>query len=450
MFTLRNGWAAAAMAALLTGCGSGSGDDEWRSVAGAAMPAVVTVTRAEGERAAPSKNGASNGSGFVFDERGYVLTNSHVVGGADSVLVRFHDGTTAAAEVVDDQPWVDLAVLRVDVSSPLPALAFAPSASLHVGDPVAAIGSPLGYSFSMTRGIVSGFDRTYTEQDAVGFVQHDASLNPGNSGGPLLDLHGRVVGVNTAGAAESIFDIGISLAVPAELAERYAAAVVANGRYEHAFLGVRVRTVTETIADVLGLETSGGVLVEHVSADGPAARAGLIVGDLLLGIGDDEIRSPRRLGQTLWRIRPGATVQVRLLRDSVAREVGVTLGRADRTAERRFGSDQSVVKLDARVEEAFGIETEDARQEARRSGVRIARVAPDSAAARNGLGPGDWLLMLNGTHVTTAAEARAVLEDADTYTVVALVARDGAEQQYVVLSRRPETLRSMPDVGASF
>jgi S1-C subfamily serine protease len=416
---------------------------DWQSVVSASMPAVVRILVPDDE-AQGTDSRSSAGSGFVIDPSGNILTNSHIVSGGTSFRVEFHDGSTYDARLIDNQPWIDLAVLRIEAGRALPYLTFADPETIAVGAPVLAIGSPLSYPFSVTAGVISGLGRTYTQQDATGFVQHDAATNPGSSGSPLLDRDGRVVGITAAIADEDLFDIGVALAVPAELARRYVETVQWGGAYEHGMLGVRVRELTPQIGAALSIDAAKGLLVEYVRPRSAAASSGISVGDVLIRFDDVLLTSPTLLGRQLWERRPGEQVALRVERDGRRRTLNVTLQPRDDSVLQRFTMCRCAPEGDDRVEESdFGLEFTDVRGPRVHGGARIIRVADESLAEHSGLQAGDRVLMLNGRAVDSAEQARRLVSDQELRVLVALVARDGGEQQFIVMSRgdRQHTLR---------
>ena len=260
----------------------------------------------------------SQGSGFVYDEQGHIVTNAHVVAGADEVSVTFADGTKARATVVGIDPSTDLAVLDVDVSADeLGPLMLGRSADVQVGDPVVAIGSPYGLAGSVTAGIVSATGRTIRALNNFGIddaIQTDAAINHGNSGGPLLDARGRVIGVNSQIESETGGNDGIGYAVPSDTVRRVAAELIDDGSIEHAYLGV-------TMA-----ETDEGVSIDEVSDGAPADRAGIREGDVVLRAGGKAVDTATDLRRIVDSHEPGERLTLQIRRSGRTRTVTVTLG----------------------------------------------------------------------------------------------------------------------------
>jgi putative serine protease PepD len=288
---------------------------------------VVEVQTSTGGQTDPFGNqapGGATGSGFVIDEEGHIVTNQHVVDGAESVTVRFSDGTEVDAEVVGTDPSTDIAVLDVDrPSSQLTPLRFAGDGSLQVGNAVIAIGSPFGLEGTLTTGVISALGREiespnrFTIENAV---QTDAALNQGNSGGPVLDSQGRVVGVAAQIRSESGGSDGIGYAIPGDTAQRVARELIEDGSVEHAYLGVSLR------------DDGAATLLEVVSAS-PAGRAGLQAGDEVTAVDGEPIETGDELRETIDAKKPGDKITLTIKRDGDERTVQVTLGQRPATAQ---------------------------------------------------------------------------------------------------------------------
>lgn len=328
------GAGAAWFAAGSSGGRSGSGGDrdpvcDAAEVARRVLPSVVTIE-------VSSASGSGSGSGEVIDPSGIVLTNDHVIAGGDDVTVRFDDGAETGAEVVGRDPRTDLAVLRVDVERRLPALEWGDSDDLVVGEPVVALGAPLGLSGSVTTGVVSALGRSVPVPLAdgtgstvlAGAIQTDASINPGNSGGALVDCDGRLVGVNTAIATVPSADgstsgsIGIGFAVPATVARPVAEALRTEGSVAHPSTGIETLPVVVRRADGT---RSPGLLVTTVTDDGPAARAGVREGDVIVDVGGVDTLHPDTLAFLEATGAPGDRIRITVLRDGSEHDRTVTL-----------------------------------------------------------------------------------------------------------------------------
>lgn len=353
-----------------------------------AMQSVVTLSYGEQED-------DPDGSGFVVEASGLIVTNTHVVpkSKGDTVRVSFADGRSYEGTVIGRDPRTDLAVVRITPEAPLAALEFAPTSKAGLGTRVFALGSPMGKRFSVTAGIVSGYDRAYDAAWPVDFLQHDAALNPGNSGGPLIDERGRVLGVNTATPPETLFDMGIALAVPVELVARIVPELAAKGTIARGALGVKVSSADRQIAAALGADGERGLLIDEVLPGSAAAAAGLRIGDIILAIGERRLRLARDLSLALLDSRPGEKRAIALVRNGTRRVEQVALGKDDPDAgERGRVATLSLYPIQESDENGpFGL------QFAERNGmIVVAAVEENSLAQLYGLYEGDILLALNG------------------------------------------------------
>jgi serine protease Do len=255
------------------------------------------------------------GTGFIISADGQIVTNAHVVDGADSVKVTLADGRSLDGKVLGADPATDIAVVKVDAGADLPTVAFGDSTQLKVGQDVVAIGNPFGLGNSVTSGIVSALGRDINSGPFDNYIQTDAAINKGNSGGPLFDTDGEVVGINTAIFSPTGGSVGIGFAVPSETA----------AKVERGFLGVQIQPVTEDIAAALGFDKAKGVLVSDVTADTPAAKAGITRGDIVISVDGAAVNSPRDLTRKIATDAPGATVKLGLLRAGKPVDATVTL-----------------------------------------------------------------------------------------------------------------------------
>lgn len=283
-------------------------------------PGVVELDvqrQSQGQSGFPQESSAT-GSGFVIDEQGHIVTNQHVVGDAETATVRFANGDEAAARVVGTDPSTDVAVLELRGDRDVTPLDLGSSDSLQVGQAVAAIGSPFGLEGTLTSGIISGLDRDIQAPNGFtisGAIQTDAALNHGNSGGPLLDSRGRVIGIAAQIASESGGNVGVGYAVPVDTVNKVVDQLLETGRVEHAYMGV-----------VLGEAEGGGVPLVSVRDGGPAARAGLRAGDVVIAIGGKDVSSPDDVRAAVDARQPGDTVTVQVRRGGQTRTFDVELG----------------------------------------------------------------------------------------------------------------------------
>lgn len=331
---------------------SGMGAVNFSQAARVAMPAVVSISAQK----APARNPHANdpafkfffgdrgereepqvglGSGVIVSPDGYVLTNHHVIEGADEVFVQLADGREARAQIVGTDPDTDLAVLKIDLKK-LPVMALGDSTQLQVGDPVMAIGNPFNVGQTATSGIVSALGRNQLGLSTFeNFIQTDAAINPGNSGGALVDARGALVGINTAIYSESGGSLGIGFAVPIDLAREVMQALVDHGRVVRGWIGVEPRDLTPEIAEALGLGTSTGVLITGVLQNGPASTAALQPGDVVTRVGDLAVNSTGELLRTVASLKPKSKVAVTVLRSGKSLTLNVTVAQRPSTSAAR-------------------------------------------------------------------------------------------------------------------
>lgn len=322
------------------------------------------------------------GSGFVVDPAGYIVTNNHVIGNAERVQVELADGRELEAKVVGADPQTDIALLKVEAGQPLTAVRFGDSDALRVGEWVVAMGNPYGLGGSATAGIVSARGRQIGAGPYDDFIQTDAPINPGNSGGPLFSTRGEVVGVNTAIFSPSGGNIGIGFAVPAKLAQQVVQQLREHGTVERGWLGVSMQPMDAEMAQALGLGERKGVLVAGVEANSPAARGGLQAGDVITGFAGTTVEQPRDLAGAVAAAKPGTTQRVAVIRNGESREQQVELGTHPATRQASQGERQP--QGEARLGLALA-----PRQG---GGATVARVMPGSVAEQRGIQPGDVIL----------------------------------------------------------
>lgn len=377
----------------------------------------------------------SLGSGFVVDPEGYVVTNNHVIAEADQITVIFMDDTEYEAEIVGRDTKTDLALLKIERDEPFPFVEFADSDNIRVGDWMIAIGNPFGLGSTVTAGIVSARGRDIRAGAYDDFIQVDAPINRGNSGGPSFDLEGKVFGVNTAIFSPSGGNVGIGFAIPANLAKPVIDSLRENGRVARGWLGVRIQTVTDEIAESLGLEESRGALVASVTPGGPAEEYGIEPGDVILSFDDKDIDRMRGLPRIVAESPIGDEVNVEIWRRGDLVELPVVLGELPDDEElAQLGQAESAPSEVEIGELGLTVTalTEDVRQrfelpETAR-GVVIVEVRGDSAAAEENLRPGDVIVEVGQEEVNSPPEIAAkVLEarDNDKKSVLLLIDRQG-------------------------
>src|SRR5213593_2405203 len=393
-----------------------------------------------------------SGSGFLVSPDGYILTNNHVVAGADKVTVRLYDKREFTAKVVGTDANTDVAVIRIDARN-LPTVGFGNSDSTRVGEWVLAIGNPLEFNFTVTAGIVSAKGRllqglphpSYGIQD---FIQTDAAINPGNSGGPLVNIQGQVIGINSAIASETGFYSGYGFAIPINLARTVMDQLVKTGHVERAVMGIRINDATQEDAEAVGLKQITGVVVKSYTDDNsPAKKAGIQLGDVIVALDGESIDNTPQLQQKVAFKKPGETVEITVLRQGgEKRTVTVRLARAPSEADSEVAAASSKAKGDAASskEEMLGISVEPLTQDDARDprlrpvvqrggGLIVTDVSPDGPAYQRLLaaddGGPDIIVAVNGAPTRTRAALREALRKVKPGEVVTLQ----------VLRRTPDT-----------
>lgn len=349
------------------------------------------------------------GSGVIVTKDGYILTNNHVVDGANEVKVFLTDGREFTAKVIGRDPKSDIAVVKVSADN-LPVVALADSDKVEVGDVVLAVGNPFGVGQTVTKGIVSATDRSGMGiEDYENFIQTDAAINPGNSGGALVDINGRLIGINTAILSRSGGSQGVGFAVPSDTARSVMQSLITDGKVTRGYLGVMIQNVTPALAGEFKLKEAKGALVSEVSPDSPAAKAGFKDGDVVLTYNGKNVTDSQHLRLAVADTKPGQTVPVEVLRNGEKQALKVTLKPVPGTEElaaNNSGNDKDNGTLN-------GVGVGDLDQQARRqfnipktvSGAVITQVDPSSASAEAGLKPGDVIQEINHHAVKNAEDA---------------------------------------------
>jgi serine protease Do len=339
------------------------------------------------------------GSGFFVSADGYVVTNNHVVENAQSATVTTADGKTLAAKVVGTDPKSDLAVLKVDAKGDYPFVSLAADAP-KVGDWVVAIGNPYGLGGTVTAGIVSADGRDIGNSPYDSYLQIDAPINKGNSGGPTFNMKGEVVGVNTAIFSPSGGSIGLGFAIPASTVKVELATLEHGGKIERGFLGITIQSVTQDMADSLGLQSTNGAIIDQAQPDKPGAIAGLKAGDVITRIGNTPVKDSGDLTRKIGALKPGETADLQIVRDGTEKTVSVKLGSL--TGNGSVTADAG----DQTAPAVLGVElAPDGNGPGK--GVVIARVDPNGAAASRGLTAGDVILAVGGKSVSSPEQVKA-------------------------------------------
>ncbi|HAB08533.1 MAG TPA: serine peptidase [Alcanivorax sp.] len=375
---------------------------------------------------APRSETESLGSGFIISSDGYVLTNYHVVGEADEIVVRLQDRRELDAELIGSDPQSDLALIKVDASD-LPVVDIGSSDDLQVGEWVLAIGAPFGFDSSVTAGIVSAKGRSLPTDNYVPFIQTDVAINPGNSGGPLFNLNGQVVGINSQIVSRSGGYMGLSFAIPIDLAMDVADQLKETGEVSRGWLGVLIQEVDRDLAESFGLDKPMGALVAQVQSGSPAAEAGLQPGDVIIAFNGREIQRSAQLPKWVGALKAGTEAEMTVVRDGDEKTLEVTVGELPDNPQAGMAGqpdqDQGEPdKLGLEVRAASAAELARVKAD---HGVVITGVQ-DGPAARAGLSSGDLLVSLNGKPVDSLDAYREIAADLpDEGTVPALVNRDG-------------------------
>ncbi len=359
---------------------------------------------------------SSLGSGFVIDAKeGLIVTNHHVIEGADEIVVNFADGSKLKVDkVIGRDTKTDLALLKVTPKKPLTAVKFGVSEAMKVGDWVVAIGNPFGLGGSVSVGIISAKQRDINSGPYDDYLQTDAAINKGNSGGPLFNMDGDVIGVNTAIISPSGGSIGIGFAVPSDTVQSVIDQFREFGETRRGWLGVKIQSVTEEIAESIGVSENAGALVSAVTPDGPAAKGGVEPGDVILKLDGRNVASMRSLPRLVSRIAVGKTVDVELLRKGQRKTVKVVIGRLEEAEaekpDKRSDASGNVVlgmklaALDDELRKKFGIDAKVAK------GVIILELPEQSQAARKGLKAGEVIVEAAQEQVAAAADVQKAVD----------------------------------------
>jgi serine protease Do len=376
----------------------------------------------------------------IVSTDGYVLTNNHVVNGADVIKVTLADGRELTAKVVGTDPQSDLAVVKVDAKD-LPAITFTDSDKIEVGDRVLAIGNPFGIGQTVTSGMVSGLGRATMGLDYEDFIQTDAAINPGNSGGALVDIEGRLIGVNTAILSRSGGSQGVGFAVPSEIASKVMQSLVADGHVTRGYLGVTIQSVTPALAEEFKLKEARGALVSDVMPDSPAAKAGFKAGDVVLAFNGKKVTDSRHLQLEVADTKPGSKAPVEILRNGVKESLQVTVkplpgtetlakNHSDNDTDNGTLNGVGVADLDAQTRREFNIPKNV-------TGAVITQVDPASPSAEAGLKPGAVIQEINHHAVTGADEAVKLTTDTtDKRTLLRVWANGGSH--FIVVDENKE------------
>lgn len=371
---------------------------------------------------APTAPASSLGSGFIIDAKnGYIITNNHVIRDAERINVTFTNDITVDAQIIGVDEKTDIAVLQINATDlNLTDVSFGDSDALRVGDWLLAIGNPFGLGGSVTTGILSARARDIQSGPYDDYLQTDASINRGNSGGPLFDMNGKVIGINTAIFSPTGGSVGIGFAIPSDLAKPVISQIIEYGHTRRGWLGIRIQTVTDEIAESLGLDETKGALIASINKDGPANKAKLQAGDIILEINDQEIKTMRSLPRIIAENRIGSTAKVIYWRDNKRHSVQVTIGELEKAEEKGLinstvktedtGVDAPLIgltlkSLDGQLRELYSIDNST-------QGVVITAVKNLSNAAKKGLSEGKVIVEINQQPVTSPQDVINIVEKA--------------------------------------
>ena len=382
----------------------------------------------------PAPRGGGTGSGFIISRDGYIVTNHHVVDGADTVVVRLSDRREFDAEVIGTDQRSDLALLRVDANG-LPFLSLGDSEDLKVGQWVLAIGSPFGLDYSVTAGIVSAKGRslpTDRGENYVPFIQTDVAINPGNSGGPLFNLEGEVVGVNSQIFTRSGGSIGLSFAIPARVVSNIVEQLQANGEVVRGWLGVSIQNVDRTLAESFDLDRPRGALVAQVGGNSPAERAGIESGDIIVAVDDAQIEVSADLPHVVGLLAPGDVVNVTIIREGEETLLAVEIGalEADEIASvvTTLSEPGTLGVLGMTVKE---LEDSDESGPAVRGGVVVSSVEPGSPASAGGVRVGDIVTRFGRSAISRLSDMETAAEDLEPGESVSVRLIRGEAPQFI-------------------
>ncbi|MDL2408521.1 DegQ family serine endoprotease [Rhizobium calliandrae] len=382
----------------------------------------------------PAQRGKALGSGFVISADGVIVTNNHVVENATDIKVTLDDGTEVPAKLLGADAKSDLAVLKIQAPKPLATVAWGDSDKLKLGDQILAIGNPFGIGTTVTAGIVSARGRDLHSGPYDDFIQIDAPINHGNSGGPLVDRDGNVVGINTAIYSPNGGSVGVGFAIPSNEAKAIVAKLEKNGSIDHGYLGVAIQPVTNDVADAVGLSQPQGALVANVTDGTPAADAGIKSGDIVTAVGNETVKTPKDLSRLVADLSPGDKRSVTVWRNGKSVDVNVTIGGND--DNKRAANDKGDGKVVPSNQPSIGVGLADLTPDLRQQmnlprnveGAVVASVNPDKPAAAAGVQTGDIIVSVNDQPVHDAHEVQSAVAQAGKAgrkSVLLLIQRDG-------------------------
>jgi serine protease Do len=393
----------------------------------------------QGQGPAPRSESRSLGSGFVISQDGYVLTNAHVVDGADEITVKFTDKREFKAKVIGADRRTDIALIKIDANG-LPAVRFGDPAKLKVGEWVVAIGSPFGFENTVTAGIVSAKGRSLPQENFVPFIQTDVAINPGNSGGPLFNMRGEVIGINSQIYSRTGGFMGLSFAIPADVALDVQKQLKEKGRVARGRIGVQIQEVTRDLANSFGLDRARGALVNSVEKGSPAEKAGVEATDIIVGFDGKQVEGSTDLPRIVGATRPGSVVPVEVWRKGATKKLTITVGelQEDRVAAADKPKPQKQAEAQAN---RLGIVVADLTAEQKKdmklsSGVLVTEVKPDARAPEVRKGDVLVTLVYKGQHteLKSAEQFNKLLASLDKNAVITLQVKRGESTAFVTVS----------------
>jgi serine protease Do len=401
------------------------------------------------ERHTPPRQGSAVGSGFVISADGYIVTNNHVIANATEIKVILHDGTSLPAKLVGKDPRADLALLKVDTDIKLTPVTWGKSETVRIGDAVIAIGNPFGLGGTVTTGIISARQRHLSNfggipgSSFVDFLQTDAAINKGNSGGPLFNAKGEVIGINTAIYSRQGTNVGIAFSVPSDLAMPIIDQLRKHGKTMRGWLGVQIKEVDDDLMKALGLKSRSGAVVVNVVPGGPAAAAGILAGDVIVRFDGRIVPNDKRLPQIVAGTEVGKTVDVVLVRKGQEMTLKVKLGELEKAADARTDEDKDKPSQPpAAGTPVLGMKLAEATPEIRQrfnirdgEGVVVTEVEDKSQAKEKDIKPGDLIVEMDLTKVTKPEEVADLLKKAEQArkTSVLLLVQRGDDRRFVAL-----------------
>jgi len=360
------------------------------------------------------------GSGFIVGADGTIVTNNHVIDGASSIKVTLDDGTELPAKLVGHDAKHDLAVLKIKADKPLPTVKWGDSNKLMTGDQVLAIGNPFGIGTTVTAGIVSARGRDLHSGPFDDFIQIDAPINHGNSGGPLVDVNGNVIGINTAIYSPNGGSVGVGFAIPSDQAQKVVAKLMKGGDIEYGYLGVQIQPVTQDVASAIGLDHPGGALVSAVTPGSPAAKAGIETGDVITSFADEPIKDPKDLSRAVADVSPGVKETLDVWRKGKTMQISADVGRNSEDQKTASAGNEGGSPSAGQRIPSLGLGLTDVTPDIRdqlnladnQHGAVVEQVNPDKEASAAGIQPGDVIVGVDQMPVRTARQANQAIAEA--------------------------------------